>query len=316
MTENEWIFYLNKYLYKEDTVLAAYNEDCAVIKLTEERYLLLTTDALVENIHFNFTYTDFYSLGVKLAVANLSDIAAMGGEPKWALLTIGSSKALDPAWLDPFMEGLCLTLNKFDAHLVGGDTVKSPVFFVNLALFGETDKPLLRSGAQVGDLLFVSKTLGHSAAFLRYLKKTPFQTIPEEVKKAHLLPEAQVSLGKRLRYLANAAIDISDGLLLDLHRLLLASSVSAEIEESKIPVAKHATLEEALSGGEDYALLFTLPEAKLMDLEKVSRELNITFYSIGKIIEGNGNIYLKTSGGERRKITPRGFDHFTSPLLP
>lgn len=313
MNEREWLEYLKKYLYENPPIIATFNEDTTVIKVKENQYLLFTTDALVEGVHFELSYFDFYSLGVKLAVSNLSDISAMGGEPKWALLTLGSPKPIDSSFIDPFMEGLINTLEKYSAHLTGGDTVKSPFFFFSLTLLGETERPLFRRGAKAGDYLFVSRPLGGSASFLRLIRKdTPLELIPENLKKAHLQPEPEIELGLSLREIASSAIDISDGLLLDLSRICKASQVSAEIEEEKIPIEEGATLEEALTGGEDYALLFTVPEEKLSFLKNLPKEV----FFIGKIIEGKSEIFLITKKGERKSLSPQGFDHFTFPLQP
>lgn len=310
MNEREWIDYLKKYLYEKPPVIATYNEDATVVKIEENYYLLLTTDSLVEGTHFDLSYFDFYSLGVKLAVSNLSDLAAMGGRPKWALLTLGSPKPIDLSFIEPFMEGLLSTLKKYSAHLTGGDTVKSPFFFFSLTLIGETDKPLLRKGAKKGDFIFVSKPLGGSASFLRLIKRIPFEEIPENLKKAHLRPVPEVELGLAIKEIASSCIDISDGLLLDLSRVCKASEVSAEIDEERIPVEEGATFEEALSGGEDYALLFTVPEENLSFLKNLSQKI----FQIGKIIEGDGEIFLLTREGERKNLSPMGYDHFTFQL--
>lgn len=316
MTENEWIIYLKKYLHQNDQVLATHNEDCAVIKVDDRRYLLLTTDALVEDVHFKLHYTDYYSLGVKLASINLSDIAAMGGKPLWALLTLGSKEPLDSSWLDPLMEGLLTTLERYGAKLVGGDTVRSDTFFLNLSLIGETPKPILRSGAKPGDSIFVSKELGLSSAFLRYIVDTPLEKIPAPVREAHLRPIPQVELGLAIREVANSAIDISDGLLLDLYRICLASGVSAEIKLDHLPKSPYANMEEALSGGEDYALLFTVEGDNIEKLKRVSSELNIRLYYIGNIIQGENKLFLIDERGERKLLSPKGYDHFTFPLQP
>ncbi|MFN3921186.1 MAG: thiamine-phosphate kinase [Caldimicrobium sp.] len=311
MTEKEWIKYLKKFLYEKDPVFAAHNEDCSVVKISKNKYFLYTTDALVEGIHFDLRFTDFYSLGYKLAASNLSDIAAMGGTPKWALLTMGSPKPPEKDWIDPFMKALTKLLKKYKARLIGGDTVKSPFYFFNLALTGETNLPLLRSGAKEGDLVFVSKRLGGSAAFLRYIKNTPLEKIPAHLKKSYLQPEPEIALGKKLRKIAHAVIDISDGLLLDLYRICEASRVSAELEEEKIPLSKGALLHEALSGGEDYALLFTISEEKKEKLFQISKKLKKTLFYIGKITRGKHKIFLKTKEGVRKELTPSGYDHFT-----
>ncbi|MFN3505660.1 MAG: thiamine-phosphate kinase [Caldimicrobium sp.] len=311
MTEQEWIKYLKKFLFLKNPVYSAYNEDCSVIEIDKEKFLLLTTDALVEGVHFDLTFTDFYTIGYKLAICNLSDIAAMGGEPKWALLTLGSPKPPEKEWIEPFMKGLTTQLKRYKAFLIGGDTVKSPFFFFNLALIGETKAPILRSGAKVGDYIFVSKPLGGSAAFLRKTKENPSK-IPISLQKAYFRPTAEISLGQALQGIAHSAIDISDGLLLDLFRLCQASRVSAEIDETLIPIAKGATLLDALSGGEDYALLFTVPEINLQKLNQLSKSLKKNLYLIGRTKKGKNKLYLKRKEGQREEIAPLGYDHFTS----
>lgn len=302
MLELEWIRYLKKFLYEKREVVASYNEDCAVIR-TKGKFLLFTTDAMVEGVHFDLKFTDFYSIGYKLATSNLSDIAAMGGDPKWALLTLGTPIPPEKSWIDPFMEGLTKALKKYKAHLIGGDSVRSDKFFFNLALTGETKKPLLRKGAKVGDLIFVSRPLGGSAAFLRFIKNHSFEEIPHLIRKAYLQPEPEIKLGKVLRDIASASIDISDGLLLDLYRLCEASGVGAVITENYIPIFKKATLKEAYSGGEDYALLFTIPKKNRNKLIELCKKIRKKIFLIGEISDNKGKIcIMKKRGRWRRKL--------------
>lgn len=314
MTEQEWVEYLRKFLPQNKEILASAEEDCAVIKLQEKNYLLFTTDALVEGIHFKLDYYTFFDLGYKLSAVNLSDIAAMGGTPLYAVLTIGSSLVLDKAWLDPLLEGINACLRNYSAKLVGGDTVKSPVFFVNLALVGVAERPVLRSTAKPGDEVFVSRPLGASSAFLRLIKEKPLEEIPEEARLAHLRPEPEVELGRELSQVAESMIDVSDGLLLDLYRICRPSNVGAIIEVEKIPVASCATLDDALAGGEDFALLFTVSKEKLSAIHKIEESLNRRLYKIGEIIPER-KLFLKENGG-LREFAPRGYDHFTSQLQP
>lgn len=311
MTEKEWIAYLKKHLFEKPPVFKTYNEDCTVIQKEEHEFLLITTDALVETIHFKLDYYSFFDLGVKLANSNLSDIAACGGEPEWALLTLGSPIPVDVNWAEPFLQGLNQSLNKFGAFLVGGDTVKSPFFFFNLTLFGKTNFPILRKGAKEGDLIFVSRPLGGSSAFLRMVKTSPLKGIPENLKKAHLCPEPEIILGKELssKNLATSAIDISDGLLLDLWRICEENSVGAELLQEAIPIKPGATLEDALSGGEDYALLFTVSPSNLHQIGEIETKLKRKFFCIGKILPEK-DLYLVSKKKERLKLKPKGFDHF------
>jgi thiamine-monophosphate kinase len=314
MLEQEWLFYLKKFLIENKSVIKSKDEDCAIIKIDKNKYLLITTDALVEGVHFDLGYTSFWDLGVKTASVNLSDISACGGEPKWALLTIGSPYPITKKFADEFMKALVKTLEKYGAVLVGGDTVKSSSLFFNLTLIGETRNPVLRSTASKGDLIFVSRPLGKSSAFLRLIKNKA-EEIPENLKKAHLQPEPEVELGLLLskEKIATAMIDISDGFALDLWRLCSASQTGAEIYQDKIPVGKNATLEDALFGGEDYALLFTVNEKDIKKLKKISQILNKTLYFVGKILEEK-KIYL-VKDNNREELKPRGFDHFVETSL-
>jgi len=314
VTEQEWIEYLRKFLPQNKEILASSEEDCAVIKLQDNKYLLFTTDALVEGIHFKLDYYTFFDLGYKLSAVNLSDIAAMGGTPLYAVLTLGSSLALDKAWLDPLLEGLNACLEKYSAKLVGGDTVRSPVFFLNLAMVGVAERPVLRSTAKPGDKIFVSRPLGASSAFLRLIKEKPLEEIPEEVRLAHLRPEPEVELGRHLSQIVESMIDISDGLLLDLHRLCRPSNVGAIVEVEKIPIAPSATVDDALAGGEDFALLFTVSKENLKAIKKVEETLSRRLYEVGEIISER-KLFLRESGG-LKEVTPQGYDHFTSQLQP
>ncbi len=310
MTEQEWIERLRLLLPKGGEVLASAEEDCAVIRLSEERYLLLTTDALVEGVHFQFSYFTFYDLGYKLAAVNLSDVAAMGGRPLYALLTLGANRTLEWSWLKELLLGIKEALAEHSASLVGGDTVRSKTFFLNLALVGETERPILRAYAKPGERIFLSRPLGGSSAFLRMIKEMELEKIPENLRLAHLRPSPEVRLGRLLGPLASAMIDISDGLLLDLYRICRASQVGALLDLRKIPLYPLATMEDALCGGEDYALLFTIQEEKVEDLKMLVKELNRQVYEIGVILEKEG-LFIKDEEGVKT-ITPRGYDHFTS----
>lgn len=299
MRESEFLLRIRPYLYEKGGLVRSADEDCAVIA-EGQAFRLYTVDALVEDIHFKWSYFTPYALGFKLAAVNLSDIAAMGGIPEWALLTLGFPEPPRGDFIEEFYGGLVEGLSRFGARLVGGDTVRSPVFWAALFLSGRTENPILRKGASPGDLIYVSRSLGASAAALRYFLSG--EKPPEFLRKAHLFPEPEISLGRLLseKALASAMMDVSDGLLLDLSKLCRTSEVGAEIEE--VPVAPGATEEEALSGGEDYALIFTVPKEKEKSLlESVDRPL----YRLGKIISQKGKIYLYG-----RPVAPEGFDHF------
>jgi len=302
MKEVEWLKKISTYLGKELS-----NEDCATIKFGN-RYLIFTTDALVEGVHFSFSYYSYYDVGYKLGAVNLSDIAAGGGSPLWALLTLGT-KTIDTQAFS-FLEGLKHSLEMEGACLIGGDTVKSPVFFCSLTLIGETSYPLLRKGASPGDLIFVSRPLGESSAFLRLIKEKKLEQIPDNLKKAHLKPSPEIKLGKALSEfkIPSATIDISDGLVIDLFRICEEKEVGAILWEEKIPIGPWATLEDALFGGEDYALLFTVPKEKIARLKVIEKSLNRKLFCIGEIIQER-NFYLQKDK-TLKPLQIRGFDHF------
>ncbi len=318
MTEEELLQYLIKKLSPLGTI-GGVGDDCAVID-EGDRWLLFTTDALVEGIHFDLSYFSPSHLGKKLAAVNLSDIAAMGGRPKYGLLTIGFSSAPQESFVKPFFDALETKLSQFGAYLVGGDIVKSPQrMFLNLVLLGEIapGAAIFRSGANPGDLIFVSRPLGAASAGLELLQKG--LSLPNSLACAQLEPEPEVELGQLLAEsgLVSAMMDISDGLALDLTRLCQASTVGAEIEEESIPIAreifKFSLSKEpiwyALSGGEDFALLFTVPPEKKAAIFSFLISTNRKPYLIGKIIDGN-RVYLKQKDGIRKDISYLGFIHF------
>lgn len=301
MTEEEFLRQVAPYLSRDPRAVRTAEEDCAVWKEPGGAFLLFTADALVEGVHFKRAYFSPYALGRKLSAVNLSDIAAMGGAPEGALLVLGFSQEPEKEFVDQFYKGLTEELSRFGAGLLGGDTVKSPVLWAALFLFGRAEQPVFRQGARPGDLIFVSRPLGASAAALRWFseRKEP----PEALKKAHLFPEPEVELGRFLAQngLATAMIDVSDGLLLDLHRLCRASGVGAELYE--IPIAEGATEKEALAGGEDYALLFTVPQEKAKALKEFSEKRPL--FHLGRILPSPERLLYRG-----RPLAPQGFDHF------
>jgi len=300
MTEEGFLSLVKTFLYEKEGEVRGRDEDCAVV---EEAgfFRLYTADALVEGVHFRRGYFSPYALGFKLAAVNLSDIAAMGGTPEWALLILGFSSPPEEDFVREFYRGLNEALETFGARLVGGDTVRSRELWAGLFLVGRAERPILRRGARPGDLIYVSRPLGAAAAALRYFREG--RDPPKDLKKAHLFPEPEVELGRTLagEGLPTAMMDLSDGLLLDLSRLCRINGVGARLRD--IPVADGATLEEALSGGEDYALLFTVPPEK----ESRLRDLAPRVLPVGEISPEPG-IFL----GDRL-LSPAGFDHFASP---
>ncbi len=314
MTEEEFLKFLAESLRPHAReIVSGVGDDCAVID-AQDHWLLLTLDTFVEGVHFSWDYFSPYEVGRRLAAANLSDIAAMGGEPSFALLSF-SVPSLEEEKAKSFLTGLTDKLTAYGAELVGGDLTKSSAgWHLSLSLLGRTPKgaAIFRRGAEEGDLVFVSRPLGASAAAL-YLWQKGIEP-PAPLKKAHLDPDPEVELGLLLsrHQLASAMIDVSDGLLLDLKRLCEASQKGAKLYLEKIPVAPELLrfslddpLTFALGGGEDFALLFTVPEDKVRILEQICPR---PLYQIGEIISSPGLYSLES--GQLKPLPSQGFDHF------
>ena len=308
-------------------VIKGIGDDCAVLRKDNRECFLVTTDTLVEGVHFDLAWHPPFMLGRKTAAVNLSDIAAMGGQPGFALLSM-SFPGSAPAWLDDFLAGFHEMLQEHDTNLVGGDTVKSSNdLSISVTIIGAAveDTIRYRSGAKAGDLVFVSSTLGDAAAGLALCQSGLSNEGPEEWQQlinAHLDPQPQVQLGKLLADsgLVHAMMDISDGLATDLAHICTASGLSAEIIKNDLPVSgqlKSAAertgyhiLDWVLKGGEDYQLLWTVSpdheqELRRLVFEKTGRET----FCIGKIIAGQG-VFL-SDGVNREDVSFQGYDHFS-----
>jgi thiamine-monophosphate kinase len=307
-------------------VIKGIGDDCAVLSKDNRNCFLVTTDTLVAGVHFDLAWHPPFLLGRKTAAVNLSDIAAMGGEPRFALLNLAFPGSAS-AWLGEFLAGFHEMLQEHDTVLVGGDTVKSPNdLSMTVTIIGEAAKDTIcyRSGAIKGDLVFVSGTLGDAAGGLLLCRSGLYKDGSgkwQELVKAHLDPQPQVRLGRILAEsgLVHAMMDISDGLATDLAHICTESRTGAEIFQEDIPVSKdlHAAAGKltvpigdwTLKGGEDYQLLFTVAprhEQRLRQL--VAGQTGRDVYAIGRIIAGQG-VYL-CNAGNRREIGYQGYDHF------
>jgi len=265
---------------------------------------------LVEGRHF-LAGADARALGHKALAVNLSDLAAMGAAPKWVLLAIGLPSA-DEAWLSAFASGFFALASRYGVDLIGGDTTRAPQVSITITAMGEVPSSvaLYRAGARPGDDIWVSGDLGGAALGLVH---------PEIAGAAKRLnePEPRIELGERLRGLANAAIDVSDGLAGDLGHILERSRVGAVLEYSLIPKhpafknIKDPQLERScvLSGGDDYELILTAPPARRADLESLSRELGLALTRIGAIQAGEAKLTVLDAKGRAMKVEP-AFDHF------
>jgi len=288
-------------------------DDSALLAARAGCEIAVTTDMLVEGRHF-LPGADARALGHKALAVSLSDLAATGAAPRWATLAI-ALPAADESWLGAFAQGLFALADRYGVDLVGGDTTRGPLLVVNITAFGEVPAgtALLRSGARPGDDIWVSGELGGAALALAHPE------IAEAAKRLHE-PEPRVALGERLRELAHAAIDVSDGLTGDLAHILERSRVGAVVHYEQVPRApafkhvKDAALEKrcVLSGGDDYELLFTAPQSRRAPIESVARQLRLALSRIGAIRSGASSLEVLDADG--RPMSYRGgFDHFAAP---
>jgi thiamine-monophosphate kinase len=304
-----------------DDLLLGIGDDCCALALPPGEILLTTTDLLIEEIHFRRVWTDLFALGRKAVAVNISDIAAMGGTPQSLSLGLALPADLNPEEFDQLIAGILAAAAEYGAILSGGDTCRSPGGLLLSVTVQGSIKPeqiLRRSGASVGDLLYVSSTLGDSALVLRELLAG--RTPPAELAWRHHQPVARLRLGQELaqRRLATALIDLSDGLRADLGHILEASGVSARVQSATLPLsatfraalaAEPGLLDLALAGGEDYELLWSAPPAAADALAALSAELELPLTCIGEIVAGAG-LLVTAADGEEIISAKVGYNHF------
>ncbi len=292
-------------------VIEGIGDDAAVLELPAGQLLVAAVDTMNAGVHFPAD-SDPSALGHKCLAINLSDLAAMGAEPRWALLALSLPRE-DAQWLRAFTAGFRTLAAEHRVALVGGDTTAGPLSISVTALgLVRSGRQLLRSGAKPGELLAVSGTLGAAARTLDLL-----QTGAADVDRGPLdRPQPRVALGRALAGLASACIDISDGLLADLGHLVDASGVGARVEVGSLPADPLLEgLGDAekwrcqLSGGDDYELLFTLPAAREGELAALSATVGVPLSVIGRI-EAGGGIHCIAPGGGEIHSGRAGFEHF------
>ena len=357
-TENEFVQWLQEITgptHKDDSarsrrrgggVKLGIGDDAALVSVKEGHELILTTDMSIEGVHFLNGVHPAEAVGHRALARSLSDVAAMGGVPRYVLVSLAISKEAGRKWISRFYRGMQALARRFEVRLVGGDTAVVPArTVIDVLVAGEVPrgKALRRSGARAGDLIFVSGRLGLSALGLRLLRNKqpglakvtlarqaghaqPRVAVPlaqarvpapiaREAIQAHLYPEPQCALGRFLSRwgLASAMIDVSDGLSTDLSRLCAASGVGAKVWATKIPGPSLPwtadSLQLALHGGEDYRLLFTVSRREASHLP--SKFEGHLLYHLGEI-ESSRGVKLIAAGGKVRTLAPGGWDHFRS----
>lgn len=311
-------------------VIVGSGDDAAVVAAAEGRALLLTCDMMVEGVHFRRDWARPRQIGWKAMAQNLSDIAAMGGEPAFAVASIAAPGSLPEEVAEGIAQGLMAAASEYGAAVVGGDLVGSPgPVVVDVALTGwvQREMMLLRSGARPGDAICVTGSLGASAAGLTALQRgLGAETSPrlDRALIAHREPRPRLAESRAIAatHLGTAMMDLSDGLTEDLPRLCAESGVGARVYAGRIPVdpsceevAGRADLDAltlAASGGEDYELLFTCaPDAVGEVAAAVAAQSDAAVTAIGEISEGDEVVFVDPEG--RKMAFPRGFDHFTTP---
>lgn len=263
-------------------LVAGIGDDCAIVRPRAGEDLLLTTDFVIEDVHFRRKTHTAADVGWKALARGLSDIAAMGGEARYALVSLALPEWAGARYVRGLYAGMGELGGRHGVAVIGGDVSRSGQLTLDVVVVGAVPrgKALRRSGARAGDVLYVSGTLGHAAAS-GYRER----------------PEARLELGRKLRGKATACMDLSDGLALDLHRLCVESGVAAELD-GVLPSAPGATLEQALSGGEDYELLCTIPTGV---------RAPAGFTRVGQVRKGRAGEL--TFGGV--KLGPKGWDPFS-----
>jgi len=313
--------YFNRYRSARQDVQLGIGDDCALLTVSEKQLLAVSTDTLVEGIHFLKTISP-KDLGYKALAVNLSDLAAMGADPAWVSLAL-TLPEVNSEWLEAFSDSLFEQLDYYGMQLIGGDTTRGPLS-MTLTIQGliPVGRALTRSGAKVGDWIFVTGTLGDSAAGLAILldKLQVENTVDREwLLQRHLRPQPRVLQGQGLRDLASSAIDISDGLVSDLKHVLKASDCGARIDLDQLPYSetllRHVDAEQALkwalAGGEDYELCFTVPEINRGALEIALSHYGVGFTCVGQIAPVSEGIKF-TRSGEVVTVDLHGFDHFST----
>jgi len=302
-------------------VLLGIGDDAAVLEVQHDRKLVVAMDTVVDGVHFPVG-TGAADVGYRALAVNLSDLAAMGAQPAWMTLSLSLPTA-DERWLEGFAAGLFEIADRFGVALVGGDTVKGPlVITIQVAGWVEPDRWLTRSGAQPGDLVFVSGIVGEAAAGLAVIQQQLADTSATTVLRERFLrPEPRVTLGRSLRTVASAAMDVSDGLLTDLGKLCAASGCGARVDVDRLPpsaamaqmFAADICVDYALAGGDDYEILFTIAPQYAA---RVARDLNAicACTQIGVITSQRGVECWQ--GRQLYSVKHTGYDHFSAAVAP
>lgn len=297
----------------------AVGDDAALLRPRPGMQLAVSTDMLVSGTHF-FAGTDPEDLGWKTLAVNVSDLAAMGAQPRWAFLAL-ALPAVDEAWIAAFARGLFTCADDFGVDLAGGDTTRGPLN-LSLTIAGEVPQgeAVTRAGARPGDDLWISGQPGLAALGLAALRGEIALNDAGRRRCVAALqrPQPRLVLGLALRGLASSMLDVSDGLLGDVAHILAQSGVGAVVDAGALPLAAllatgapgDRALSCLLSGGDDYELLFTAPASMRASVDALSSRLGLPLHRIGRITARTGECLLRTADGQSRAVDKAGYDHF------
>lgn len=316
LTEKTLIAAIRRQARSGSSVVAGIGDDSAVLRVPRGHLALLTTDFSLEGIHFRRQWHPPESVGHRCLTRGLSDIAAMGGTPIAAFLSLALPRGLSPDWVAGFMHGLLKLAARFKVTLAGGDTAESSAgILADIVVLGSVPrgKAVLRSSARPGDRICVSGELGASSATLHCMMAQPRRRLNPREYSCHFFPQPRLALGRYLREhnLASSMIDLSDGLSTDLAHICEESGVGAEVHTAQIPLAsfgrppRKVSLEQALHGGEDYELLFTVPPGRKVPGRIAASPIT----PIGQITRGK-RVVLTDPTGKGRELSPQGWEHF------
>lgn len=286
-------------------------DDCAIVNISAGEQLIMSTDSLVESVHFP-PQSNACDLGYRSCATALSDIAAMGGSARWASLAL-TLPNFEASWLSDFARGFQRACALDNTVLIGGDLTSGPLS-VTWHITGTVprDTAMRRSGNAPGELIFVTGELGGASAAVDWLGS---DQMPEDLWQAYWLPQPRLAFGRAIRPLASSCIDISDGLLGDLQHLLTASDTAAMLDTDRVPIAKalaHISPEDslalALNGGDDYELCFTAPKDNGEAINELASRYGLAVSQIGEIVSGENGAIITSKAGE--VLVPASFEHF------
>lgn len=322
--EKKLLSRLRKYVREEGRIVRAISEDCVVLDYGNNNYQLITVDVMVDGEHFRREWMNPFSLGRKAVNVNVSDISAMGGRAQFFLISLGLPRDTPAAYVDEMYRGIDSACQESSLMLAGGNVTAASVLFVDIVMIGEVqkDRLLLRSGARPGDPIFVTGHLGAAACGLSLLDAGQrLDSVSEEWARVAIQSQLDPPVLQNVaNWLAatgmlSSMIDLSDGLASDLPEICRESGVGAEIDAPRIPrhecpeSAGMNALALALSGGEDYHLLFTVSQSRHKDFLQCIREVGLTVFEIGTILPSEDGISIIDESGNRNPLGP-GFQHF------